>query len=447
MDQKDYLDKQFRERLEDFSVEPPAAAWHAIEQGLKPAAERRLFPMWLRAAAAVAALITAGLSFLVSPRQESQQAADAQRQLPAQTYTQDYASYDDIPDPLKEVPARVSVSHHQGIRSSSAQMAVNEQQTTIADQLLGLLKSKSARLSLPQASGLMAYRQDHQKLSFSVNPSESWVATNQTEDVYPNVSLGAHIISQYNYRETFSSGNFGTSGIPFENLEEPLYSLGYGLSVNIGFSEIWGIQTGLNYRNMGQYLSDIMAFSSLDGIPLFQPAGRHAFNHPQTIITSQGSIRLNEPSLYFADAQSFRVLTNKQALANQDPQLLSQREKGLSQFSSFMEIPLMVRVRLFERSFGLHLKGGMTGTYLLRNGVYLGRDMKQQPIGETFGLRTMNFSAIGGVVLSVPLSGRLTLHFEPTGQLFLMPMVKDELLTGKVLPYNFSVFSSFTYGF
>ncbi|MFO7977211.1 MAG: outer membrane beta-barrel protein [Bacteroidales bacterium] len=445
MDQRDYIDNQFRERFQEYSVEPPAEAWHAIQQGIKPAAGRRLIPMWLRAAAAVAALITAGLSFWLAPRQDSKLAVEARHQLPGEASLQDYIAYENIAVPMQERAVTIPVNHNNGILSRSHLMADDSHQA--ADPIGSALSSRLGLLNIPNSSELMAFRQDKEGFSFSARSFEPLIAMNQTDDVYPNVSLGAHVISQYNYRQTLSHGYFGASGIPFENLEEPLYTLSYGLSATIGLSEIWSIQTGVNYRNMGQYLNDIMAFSSGDGLPLFQPAGSHAFNHPQTIITSQGSIRLNEPTLYFADAQSFRVLTNKQAMANQDPQLLSHQSQGLSQFSSFLEIPLMVRARLFEKSVGLHVKGGLSGTYLLKNAVYLGRDMNQQPIGETYGLRTVNLSAIGGLMLSVPLSGRLTLHFEPTGQIFLMPMVKDEFLTGKVLPFNFSLFSSFTYRF
>lgn len=445
MDHRDYFDKQVKEYFRGFTPEPPADAWQAIEKGIKAPVVRGIMPVWIRSAAAVAAFLVAGFSLWFFPKW-GVDTNFTQTILPAESLPDIRAGNENtMAEKTYVVPPAITQGQSKVINSVSSQREAIPPKVKLQPLL-----SMAGSLDGNQPEIVSDYNKQFNVLAttFPITPVTMFdIAMNTPKGNSVAITVGAHFITQYNYRQVFSSGNFGTADIPFGSLEEPLYTVSYGLSVAVGLSDRWSLQSGVNYLNMGQYLNGIMSFSSPDNLPLFDLDPKFAFNHPQTIITSQGSIRLSEPTLYFADTHSFRVLTNKQFVNNQDAKSLTNREGGLSQYTSFLEIPLVLRYKLVEKSLGLHLKGGMTGTYLLSNDVFLGRDFMQQPIGETYGLRNVNFSAMGGVILSVPITNKVSLLIEPTAQIFLMPMVKDELLTGRVLPFNFSMFSAITFDF
>ena len=60
------FDQLFKDKFEGAEMEPPAGLWNNIEQGITPQKKRRL-PLYWMAAAAVIAIVTAGLIFLNQP--------------------------------------------------------------------------------------------------------------------------------------------------------------------------------------------------------------------------------------------------------------------------------------------------------------------------------------------------------------------------------------------
>jgi hypothetical protein len=448
MDQKEFFDRQMRERFRGYKPEPPPDAWFAIMQGMKPVANKRGVPLWFRMAAAVAVLAVAGFSLWLLPRFDGDAAGLAGMHVPGENYRDAYQAVgapDHAPSLLPGPAADYTIaSQRQAYPTAQAEPVITFGLASGSQQKLSSIPAQVTGMGY---SSIYTY-QGHRTLPLAIaQHNQQFFETSATPDRYPEIVVGAHMVTQYSYRQILSRGDFGSGFIPFENLEDPLFTMSYGLSVSLRMSDRWAFQTGINYLNMGQYVSDIMSFSSNDQLPLFDVNRMLDFNHPQTIITSQGSIRLSEPTLYFADAQSFRVLTNKQYLDGQSPKSLSQRERGISQYYRFIEVPVLMQVKLFEQNMGLHLKAGMSGTYMLHNGVYLGTDLMQHSIGETIGLRNFNFSAIGGLMMTIPVWDRLHLRVEPTAQMFLQPLVRDDLTGGRAIPYNFSLFTGFTYGF
>jgi hypothetical protein len=409
---RDYFESQVREFFRHFAPDPPPELWTAIEQRVTKASSSAL---WLKIAATMLLIFTSGVTFWF------------------------------VPDSVYNFPALAAVEQQQPITPIPS-LAHN---VTLVNQ--GNLHTQRPEYELPaQNQGIASLKTiSYSEIPVREKPKKLHLPPallNEKNSRYPDVYIGAQVMTQYSYRQINAPG-VGSAGIPFQRLEEPIFSFSYGLSVTMRFSEKFALQSGLNYLNLGQYLNNIMAFSSNEKLPLFGYDSRHSFFHPQTIITSQGYIRLSNPSFYFADGSSYRILTNKDYVNGQEAKLLSHIDDGLTQQTSYLEIPMVFRYRILQQNMGLHIKGGFSGAYLVSNQVYLGRNLMQPSIGETHGLRKLNFSAIGGVILSIPVSGKLTLNIEPTGQIFLKPMVKDEFFPGRVYPYNFSIFSGITYGF
>ncbi len=255
----------------------------------------------------------------------------------------------------------------------------------------------------------------------------------------PNVTLSAHFAPQYNYRAFADKSGSDYKSIPFGALESRIYTFRTGLSINMAWSPSWSIETGLHINKMGQYIEGISAYQ--------HPEHRSLYTQNQFVITSLGGIRIHDTSRHFEDVASYRVVDTKESLDPKIMEGLMKSGEGLTQVFQFVEIPLVFRYKIAGQNLGIHLKGGVAGSYLLNKDVFMGSDIKGSPIGESYGIKQFNFSVMGGFAMQVPLTGRLNLQIEPTAQLFLQPFVLDGLRMGSVLPYNFSLHTGLSYRF
>jgi len=434
------FDEKIRDAFADFEARPPAHVWYGISLGMPQPAPRRFAPLLYKVAAGLALLLVSSLSFWFLtflpygevPGLASENILPDAGLVTDLTFTEGTVVTTPVvlsaETPVSAAPMADEVTIQAPVKFSSP------------NSLLASLPGKQP--SLQKAAT------NYQQETFPQEQQSSLLALESKGIDFSFLTLGVHIAPQYSFRHLAKPSEIDNGGIPFENLESPLFSFNVGFSANARIRPWLSLQTGLNYSTMGQFVNDIVAFSHPFNLPLFELDRNTNFGHPQTIITSQGNIRLSEPSLFFADVESYRVITNKQYFADGDPKNLSMRDFGISQYFTFLEVPLVAHVRVLELQHAeLHVKAGGSMNYLMGNEVFLGRKTMSKPIGETYGLRKFNFSALGGFVLNVPLNKSLNLTIEPTAQMFVMPMVRDQLMIGRALPFQYSVFTGITYGF
>lgn len=450
--ERHYIDDRVESSLRDLEVNPPVEAWLAISEGMEKRPMRRFIPPFLRVAASLAALVVSlfSLWFLLFDRIETGMVASRQA-IPAHMspqFPQSGLETDNLPahrslahrglqalPPLASRNWPVEALPEPGSGELSRPFVHSDQSpepTHPGIKLAGPLLGREAFIPAERQEGLSGL------LDYLVSMGE-----NRPE----GIRFGAHFAPTHNYRILMADEAFGMHQLPFESLEESILSFETGLNVRFSLPGRWSIQTGMQYRRTGQYVKDIMAFSHPANMPLYGPDRGDGFVfHPQSILTSQGSIRLSDPHFYFADIQSFRVLSNKQFFGDDDIRSLNKSAEGLTQIFNYLEVPVIFRYRLWNKYVGIELKAGMAGIYLLDNAVYLGQSTMQRAVGETYGVRQYNFSAIGGFSMEIPLSARLSLHLEPTAQVFLNPMLREGMMPGNAYPYSYSLQTGISYG-
>ncbi len=447
------IDKRFKEELKDWQVNPPVEAWVAISSALDKHAKRRSFALFFRVAASVAALTVAVFSlWFLMPDESVQDSALIGEPMPStiQPLTALEARAFEIaaPSVMKrgyEQPglyARIMDSRHEepayvpDTRPFRSMHSLPLAVSLLPDEGPGLLTADYPRYAMLAGTE----SSPHHQISRELSPEHSGSP--------PIIRLGAHFAPQSNYRLITDAASPGFQNIPFERLEESLLTYGMGLSAAFRLSGRWSVQTGVNYQSTGQYVKDIMIYAHPTNRPLYEKdrsTGRVI--HPQTIITSQGNVRIHDPYYYFADIQSARVVTSKQSFDDDGIRALKKSAEGFTQLFRFVEVPLLFRYQILNRGFGLQLKAGFSGNYLLENDVFLGKNIWQNAVGDTYGARQFSVSAIGGLSMDVPLTPRLTFHMEPTAQIFLNPVMHDGLIMNKVYPYSYSLQTGISYGF
>ncbi len=434
-----YIDKKFREELQGLEANPPVEAWLGIADALDGSSGTGRKFVLMRTAAAIAALVVASFSFWMVFLNDG--------------FQDDTFVEQTIPEPMDALPSgRVSDAVSPGtllanlspIPLQPAYASVNLQ-PVVADESATLQQLRSHPASL---SGYSQFTPADLKTQASGIPSRRTIADRNVsiqvektdhKSFNPILTLGAHFAPQYNYRTFFDKSGSDYKSIPFGALESQIYTFSAGLTANMALSPSWSIETGLHLNNMGQYIDGISAFR--------HPDYKSLYSENQFVITSLGGIRIHDTSRHFEDVSSYRIVNTKESL---DPKImdgLMKSDEGLTQVFQFVEVPLVFRYKVVGQNLNFHLKGGVSGSYLLSKDVFMGSDITRSPIGETYGIKQFNFSVMGGFAMQIPVTGRLSLNLEPTAQLFLQPFVLDGLRMGSVLPYNFSLHTGFSYRF
>ncbi len=436
-----YIDTRFREELDGLEVNPPVEAWLAISEGIESKPWRRRMPLLLGYAAAIAAMVVAAFSFWFFAIEEG----ESDLMIASRA----------LPQPMEPI----AVFETDGITGLSATNSEESRVFTLPERIPGspadqigpmlLAQTHDLKLLQPEAPSKLEIRRPVQ-LPLAETSVEHFAFFVLEDDHSPlavlpesrpakasGFSLGAHFAPQYNYRHLADNGSSMYAEIPFSSLESQILTFTAGLSVYYRLSPNWIIQTGVNYNNMGQFVRDIHAYHHVNNLPLYHQS--------QQIITSMGNIMINDPYHHFDDTRSSRV-SSKQTLDNFDMKSLHKSGDGLTQVFRFAEVPLLIRYQLFNRNAGLQLKGGVAASYLLQKDVYMGTDLMQSPIGETYGIEMFNLSLVGGFALNIPVVGGMSLHMEPTIQYFIQPFVHENH-RARVLPYSFSLQTGVSYRF
>ena len=475
MEERSKFDNDIRSRFEGFSPEPPAEVWLSVKGAIVMQPRKSLVPVFYRVAAAIAFLAIGGLSvfFLTNDNQTAMPLADldnntgtietttpvptdegvvetehptpsARWQTPA-TASSDYtlaashvAEHDPASDAYPMPPARAEAVYPLSRASHMMAAAIPHQNP----------KLQQGRKAVPGITRGSAFDMDHSLNQYAFASTSAAPAT--------GITLGIHLSPTFHDRHIAEYGSLVTTASSIGAHERPVMSYGFGISAMIQVHPRLALQTGAGYSSMTQMINDINAYAHFDNRPFYNAGQDLGYSHPQNIVTSYGMIEMKTPALYFTDEFSDRVLISNDSKYEldlpEDPKLLDLRSQQLTQAFSFVEIPLIARYRLFENRFlGLYLKAGVAGNILVRNDVILSQAHLDQPdvIGQTAGVRSFNYSGIGGFALTVPVTNRLRFFVEPTAQMFLQPILTDEMqgVAGKTYPYCFNVASGISFRF
>ncbi len=444
---KHYIDNRIKEELDRLEANPPVEAWLAITEELDRRSRKRRLPVLFGMAASLAALAVVVMSlWLILQPADTPELASGEINLP-----QAMAS---LSPPLLEESSLRGLQrspHSAGTYALPPPEMATYQPDTPKHAYLARINTGPG-LQVPQRSisgaGFYQTAVATSAQSDTDKAGLQLVSEKHPSHVPGKIRLGVHFAPRQSHRALARNNDFNALGIPFESLEEGIMTYGMGMQITYELSSALSVQSGLNHVSTGQHVRDILTYKHPGDLPLYE-TNKHTgiIYHPQTVITSQGNIRFDDPYHYFADKQSHRVTTNKKSMAESEIKSLRQSHNGLTQVFQYIEIPVTVRYRLLDGLVGLYVKGGVSGNYLLQNDVFPGTNTYQDAIGETFGVRKINLSAIGGLSLDMALTGRLTIHLEPTAQIFLNPVLQQGLMPGHAFPYSYSLQTGISYGF
>jgi hypothetical protein len=433
------IDLLFRNGLKDFEVLPPPGVCENILSAVKIKSRPYIF---LKIAAAITVLVT--LSFLTYRWSREVSFEPSAPVIALNVPVSLPVLYNPIDNPHYLLKGKFNP-----VNNSSGILTVTDNQASIREEM-ETTDSPGQILNIQETKGLYLTKNEITN-SLILLPLNTF-AVNSANVKYPDLQyLPETIITRPEKRWSiaamasptyYSTINSGSDQLTSQlmSTEEPLFSYSGGVAFSYKISKRFSIQSGLYYSSLGQKVDGIYSFSGFQ--KYISSKGGPNFEVP----TTSGTVYTSNPDVFLAAYGNGKVLT---AYTNDvfDPQKASLQyiSNSLTQNLSYLELPVILRYKIIDKTIGINLIGGLSYNLLVNNSAYAMKDGTKYPVGDTKGLNPLALSSSLGMGMEYNLSGKLSLNLEPTFRYYLNPF---SVTTGSFIhPYSFGIFSGVSYKF
>ncbi len=260
------------------------------------------------------------------------------------------------------------------------------------------------------------------------------------EEEIPKWSVGGQFSPIYSFRY-IGQNSVGSYRDTYNSYEKGLFTYSGGLNIQYTANRKLRIYTGIYFSRMGQQIGDIQLYkSSNNGVIILPIKGDLDINN------SMGAITSRNEKLYFQDQSAYRI----------DPVSLSETydpiKEGLIplnadiiQSMDYLEVPLIIRYKVIDKRVDLNFIGGVSTNFMVQNQAYASYQGSKITIGETHGLKTINYSSTLGLGLEYDLTETISLSLEPAFKYYLNSINRsDNIMTH---PYAIGIFTGLNYIF
>jgi hypothetical protein len=440
------IDLAFRNGLKDFEVLPPPDVWNCIDGRLAARAKPQYF---MRAAAFLAIAMTLSILAYRWNGKNTANPDNAAMALNEESTSLSSGSKTVIPVSRTRKTGNQAVADMNIISENSSDSAPAVQNDNTVSviymprtNLMLPIKTSSLNTTVHQPSAFIGTITNTLTVDDVNKEYQDYLAETSTEDNSLN-SAGRWSITALatpTYYGKISTSNDNLSKEIMAS-EQPVVSYTGGVALAYKISKRLSIQSGLFYSSIGQELDGINSFSG------FQKYDNTKGDHNFEILTTNGTIYTNNADVFLsATNNSDRIITSytKDVF---DPQKASLEyvNSSMKQSFSYLELPVFLRYKLVDKTFGFNLIGGLSYNLLVDNSVYTVIDGDKYMIGSTEGMNMFTVSSSVGMGVEYKFSGKLSLNLEPTFRYYLNTF--NNVIGSQFHPYSFGIFSGISYKF
>jgi hypothetical protein len=426
------IDLLFRNGLKDYEVLPPPGVWDRIKSSGK--VKSRPFILY-RIAAVVAILLAVGtLTYRLSSQMTinpndsiafNLEAASPvydnpvinQKSLSVDQINPVFNSASTVIDTNIQLPVNIPDSPEQISNYRENTSITLSSDKAIKGSFLSPLKSLDHKTADIHYGDLQYMPQN------LVKPANRW-------------SIGA--MASPTYYSRFNSGSDQLSSQLMES-EQPVISYSGGVAFSYKISKRFSIQSGLYYSSLGQKVDGVNSFSG------FKPYDNSKGSSNFEVLTTTGTVQINNPDVFLNANGPDRIVTAyTKDVFDPNKANLQYINNSLTQNFSYLELPVVLKYKVIDKTIGVNVIGGLSYNLLVHNSVYTTVDGNKYTIGDTKGLNPLSLSSSLGMGMEYNFSEKLSLNLEPTFRYYFNPFS----VTGSFIhPYSFGIFSGVLYKF
>ncbi|MDQ1296205.1 MAG: b-brl 2 protein [Bacteroidota bacterium] len=432
------IDVVFRNGLKDYEVLPPPDVW----KNIYPAVRKKQRPyVILRAAAMIAVIIS--LSFLayrwsakistglsgndIIINQESEiPVTDNPVQLliadAGNAFTRNFGSGNTLPS---DQPENLIVVN----KNTNSAQSIEFQSVTS-----GVPVSVKPEVR-------HSYHSVFMHADYSISPdvnAPQYLSYDQSEKKTERWSIAALISPTYNMNIKSGSNEYADQLLADD---QTMLSYSGGVALSYKINRRISVQSGLYYSTFGHELSGITAFSGFRDYN--QVKGEHSFE----VLTTSGTVYTDNADIFLSTGRikNSAITSYTGDVPETVKAGLQYIGNSLHQNFSYLELPLILRYKVIDKTIDFNIIGGLSSNLLVANAVFAKSDGGKYAIGETDDLNPLTFSSSLGMGLEYNLSKNLSLNMEPTFRYYLN---SSNVIPGmKLHPYSFGIFSGLSYKF
>ncbi len=482
MNRNKHIDDVFREKLKDYSKDPPAEVWDSLSGRAGKKRYVRMYSNVWKVAAGVAMLMMVGLGWhFISNR-----AGKPEYQVSG--YTENDNTKKSISDPetiadgIREPYSRDNVISGEENKIAVVPEAgrVTENPSAPGETSVRYIQDDHAVASvLPESGSELSEHGNgisdpvltsflyHQLLPPSARRdvidvkdySSEVHGTDLFRDMYvfddtPQSDVRRWYLTgmaapEYSYR-TVNNGDMANAGF-FDNSENPLFTWSGGFQAGFQAAKRLQIQSGLFFSRSGIQIDRLSTFGRVDPEKYFQESTGLTGNAIVNVGNSIGTIKSDHSNVVYMSYNSSGVDERSVEYGSSINSPLDQTntvtglDAGLVQLLNFIELPLNLRYRLNEGKFKVNLLGGISSNVLVGNKVFYLSQGEKTGTGKTENIRSVNYSGSVGVSIDYEVSDHFMLVVEPRYKYYLNSINEDKLLNAR--PYLLGIFTGLRYRF
>jgi hypothetical protein len=464
-----HMDKMFREKFKDFSVEPPAHVWSNIQEQMlsRQRKKRMAYVGWISAAAIVVFAFIAGWML----NEQSKSATD--------TVAEQKALQERALEPTEISAAADDTSLDKNTQEAVVMEIAEPDKTDKENALLAGSDSDvqneiiiiTAEREIPVYRYLEArndIRFTHQKRPVLKQNSKTYFPADESLPESERVLVAANARSIAENKETendwilgahlspgFSAHSSNYSGEYSRNMGQEqtggVSNIGGGISIQYKTTKRWSIESGIYYAQNSQSAG---ASNAVFSMPSFDAAGSGKLSvvadgpaYANNVSVTRHGIAMNSTAgivnlKNIPEGAEFKAMTE----ASSDVSAATLITDGeFSQVFDLVEVPLYLRYQLLDKKVGIDVLGGLNAGFVVGNNAYIQNDFGRQNIGSTEDISTINVSGTVGVGVNYTLGRHFSLGMEPRVNYYLNSINTNPEVDYK--PYRFGLFTGVYYTF
>jgi hypothetical protein len=474
MNDKLNMDNTIREKLEGFSVAPPAHVWNSIQTQMaaQKRKKRMAYIAWISAAAVVVFAFVAGWYFneqsseMVLPVAEQQltepenQLFEIETPIPIADPKEDELSFAKNLEIAKpDVTEKDFLTESENLVAANTGTGVKKENT-----IYNLMESLEALFTIKNEDVHLAAYHQEKTGDLQITASDELLIAENIKEIKNSTTnetgwiVGAHLSPGYSsysashgeqYAQSMTySGNDGNG------------NMGGGFSVQYKTGKRLHVESGVYYSQNGQKSSnssrgllnfggksdmDLLYADPIPADPGFVGIVDGVFSNAVSLSSKGIAMNSTAGVIVMQNTPEGASIATEAELANSKSTNALVTDGDFSQVFEFVEIPLLLRYEVLSKRFGIELVGGLNAGFVVGNNAYINNNYGTQNIGSTQDISTLNFSGLVGVGMNYRLGKHISLALEPRLNYYLSSINSNPDITYR--PYRIGVYTGVYYEF
>ena len=263
----------------------------------------------------------------------------------------------------------------------------------------------------------------------SAKSRNRWEITGQFAPVYQS------------YR-AISSVPGGLRKSDFDDAESSLMAYSGGISLAYRLYNRLSVQTGIFYSQTGQSINNVVRVPNMyAAVSSNNSYSKNFVKTSSGSVTVASNLKSDANSSYASYFNAESQTANAVSVAN----VANPAKSKLIERIDYLEIPLLLRYKIFDRKMNFYVLGGMSANVLIDTNVFVDNGSEIVKGGNILMARPVNYSSTFGLGFGYQMMKNLSFGLEPSFKYYLQSYTTSSQISTN--PYAFGLFTSVFYQF